>query len=108
MTGTVERLNVETVAPMPRAKPPVFMPESEMPKENVLLRTFNEMLPVFAVLATILAIRLFLLFAIVGAFILAQTALSDTSDHGIWVLAVYCVFTILPLAWLETQKKKSD
>lgn len=103
MTGTVERLNVETVTPMPRSKPVVFAPEE---KENILLRTFNELLPVFGALATILAIRLFLLFAVVGAFILAQAALSDTTYHGVWTLVAYCAFTILPLVWLEVQSKK--
>ena len=104
MTGTVERLNLETVTPMTRAKTPVFAPEPE--KENILLRTFNELLPVFGALVAILAIRLFLLFAVVGAFILAQSALTDESTHGIWVLAVYCAFTILPLVAMDIVGKK--
>lgn len=102
---SVELLQVEPMTPKvaPVAKP-IFTPE---PKKNALAETLNAMLPVFATLAAVLAVRLFLLFAIIGAFILAQSALTDTTDHGIWVLAVYCAFTILPLVYLEIHGKRS-
>lgn len=66
----------------------------------------NTVFPPFAALAAILAIRLFLLFAIVGAFILAQTAMLDATNHGIYVLISFCVFTVLPLVWLDVYGKK--
>ena len=107
MTGTVERLQVEPVIPMARNKPPIFAPEPEI-KTNKLLETFNALLPVFGALAAILAIRLFLLFAIVGAFILAQTVLEQTTTLAIWVLVSYCAFTILPLVFLEIATRKKS
>lgn len=103
---SVELLNVEPVTPKiaPMTKP-VFTPE---PKKNALTETLEAMLPVFATLAAVLAVRLFLLFAIIGAFILAQTSLSDSSDKSIWVLIAYCAFTILPLVWLDTHGKRRE
>lgn len=98
MTGTVERLNVEPVTPM-RANKPVVQEEAAKP--HPLAEVLNGLLPVFTALAAILAVKLFLLFAIVGAFILAQTALESESYHGMWVLIAYCGFTILPLVWLD-------
>lgn len=103
MTGTVERLNVEPVTPM-RSNKPVF---EASPKLNPVADFIDSILPVFSALAAVLAVKLFLLFAIIGAFILAQAALSDTTYHGIWVLISYCAFTILPLVFLDIRGKKS-
>lgn len=68
-----------------------------------IVSTFNSLLPVFSALAAVLAIRLFLLFAVVGAFILAQAAMTDSSNYKIYVLIAYCAFTVLPLVWLDIQ-----
>ena len=88
---------------MPRPSP-VFQ-EPEKAKENTSVKALSALLPIFSALAAILAIRLFLLFAVVGAFILAQAALPDTTYHGMFVLIAYCALTILPLVWLDTRKK---
>ncbi len=85
-----------------RSKPIFEAPE----KPNALAEAFNSLLPIFSALAAILAVRLFLLFAIIGAFVLAQTALADTTYHSLWVLTAYCAFTILPLVWLDLAGKK--
>lgn len=77
--------------------PPI--PEQDAP--NVLIKTLNSFLPVFGALATILAVRIFLAFAIVGAFVLAQTAMADTTFHGVWTLVAYCSFTVIPLVYLD-------
>jgi ABC-type bacteriocin/lantibiotic exporter with double-glycine peptidase domain len=77
----------------------VFSPIPEKP--NNFVKTLESFLPVFGVLAAVLAVRLFLLLAVVGAFILAQTALVSNDTHSLWVLVVYCGFTILPLVWLD-------
>lgn len=62
-------------------------------------------------ISAILAVRLFLLLSVVGSFVLAFMAMSDTTSHSIWVLAVYCVLTVLPLVFLsfkDTMKAKED
>lgn len=107
MTATAERVAVEPI-PMTRPKPPVFVPEPAPEKPNPLLSTFNSLLPVFTAITAIIAVRLFLLFAIVGAFILAQNALADTTYHGMWVLVAYCAFTILPLVWMDIYGKRKS
>lgn len=83
---------------------PTFTPPPEKP--NPLVKTLEAFLPVFGTLAAVLAVRLFLLFAVVGAFILAQAALTSNDTHSMWVLVVYCAFTILPLVWLDAFGRK--
>lgn len=100
---TVERLQVETVVPMSRTKPPVFAPEE---KPNALLSTFNSLLPIFSALAAVLAVRLFLLFAIIGAFDLAYMAMTDSDNHKIAVCVFYDLLVVFPLVWLDIQGKK--
>ncbi len=85
-----------------RPRPVLF---EEPPKEKTQAKLFEALLPVFSALAAVLAVRLFLLFAVVGAFILARAALPDQTDHGLYVLIAYCALTILPLVWLDTQKR---
>ena len=105
MNATVERLEVE---PIPMRNKPAFVAPAPEPKKNPVVETLNAFLPVFGALATILAVRLFLLFAVIGAFVLAQAALPDTTYHSMWVLVAYCSFTILPLVWLDLHGKKKS
>lgn len=85
-----------------KAKPVVF----EQPIEpSAVTKIFESLLPVFGALAAVLAVRLFLFFAIIGAFILAQAALPDQTEHGLYILVAYCSLTILPLVWLDSRKK---
>lgn len=79
----------------------VIAPLTTDPESNFLIKTLNSFLPVFGALATILAVRIFLAFAIAGAFVLAQTAMTDTTFHGVWTLVAYCSFTVLPLVYLD-------
>lgn len=103
----VERIEAE---PIPLRTKPVFAIPTTEPQlttqSNVLLSTFESLLPVFAALTSILAIRLYLLFAVGGAFVLAYAALNETENHSLYVLIAYCVFTILPLAWLDLSGKR--
>ena len=80
--------------------------DRQVQSHTQIVKVFNAFLPVFGALATILAVRIFLLFAIIGAFVLAQAALTDTNNHSMWVLISYCSFTILPLVWLDLHGKK--
>lgn len=103
----MERLAVEPIPMTQPQKPrPVFVTSEPVKETNTLMKSFEAILPVFSALAAILAVRLFLLFAIVGAFILAQAALSDQTSHGLSILIAYCSLTILPLVWLDIQSKK--
>lgn len=79
---------------------------SSEPTRNPLLSALDTILPVFGALAAILAVRLFLLFAVIGAFVLAYKALSDATGQGIYVLVAYCAFTVLPLVYLDIHGKR--
>lgn len=57
----------------------------------------DALLAVFKVISQVLAIRLFLLLAVIGAFVLAYIAMQSTDIHTSWVLAIYSALTILPL-----------
>jgi hypothetical protein len=80
------------------------MPETT--EKNPVLSALDTFLPVFGALAAILAVRLFLLLAIIGAFVIAQMAMDDMTNHGLYVLIGYCGFTVIPLCWLDTYGKR--
>lgn len=54
-------------------------------------------------IAAILASRLLLLLAVVGAFVLAVRA---TDNTGLEVLVAYSVITVLPLVWLDVNTRR--
>lgn len=64
------------------------------PASDVVLQVMNAM---FAVLT----VRVMLLLAVIGAFALAWQAITDPSELKIWILGVYSIVTIAPLAWLS-------
>ena len=105
MTGTVERLKVEPITPQtPRT---VFTPPTTSSEKPSSISVFmDSLLPAFSALAAVLAVRLFLLFAVIGAFILAQTALTGNDPHSMWVLVIYCAFIVLPLVWLDSYGRR--
>lgn len=79
----------------------------EAASKSPFLSALETVFPIFTALAAVLAIRLFLLIAVVGAFFLAQAAMTDvTNNHDIWVLVAFCTLTILPLSYLDLHGKK--
>jgi hypothetical protein len=61
-------------------------------------------LAVFKAIAMVLAPRLQLLLALIGAFVLALLAMQWQSNIGLAILAAYCALTVIPLialAWPE-------
>jgi hypothetical protein len=93
----------ELELPKPRLVSPMATPE---PVKNHILSALDTFLPVFGALATILAVRLFLLLAIIGSFVLAKMAMKDTSDHSMYVLISYCLLTVIPLVYLDIHNKR--
>lgn len=55
----------------------------------------------FSAIARILAVRLQLLLALIGAFVLAEGAMASQSNAGLLVLIAWAVLTIMPLVFLE-------
>lgn len=66
----------------------------------------DAILAVFKVLSQILAVRLFLLLAVIGSFVLAYIAMNNDNAHSLMVLAVYLAFTVLPLVALDFMNKR--
>ena len=56
------------------------------------------------VVVQILSLRAILLLAMIGAFALATKAMSDQTPMALGVLAIYCVFAIVPIAYLEIRR----
>ena len=61
---------------------------------------------VFQAVATILAVRLLLLLALIGGFLLAWQALQLNSPQAVAVLIAYAVLIMIPLVYLERAPKK--
>lgn len=115
MEQQVERLGMEEVRQRPRLVPetsptlaPTPMLEATQRIQNPQPSTKVNHAAIIAVLqaiAVILAVRLFLLLAVIGSFILAYSGLPATDNHSLWVLGIYCVFTVLPLVWLDMKTR---
>ena len=67
---------------------------------------YSGIISVLQAIAAILAVRVFILLSVIGAFILGYGALGTTDNHSLWVLGIFSVFTILPLVWLDNNTRK--
>jgi hypothetical protein len=56
-------------------------------------------------IASILAVRLLLLLAILGGFVIAVMALRDGGYQAAGVLVAFAVLILIPLVWLESRPK---
>lgn len=101
---TVERLKVEVLTPSQTSQTQPQMSQqtvTQPPKVNI---TAN-LVSVFGAIAAILAVRLFLLLSVIGAFTVAFMAIPLSDSHSLWVLGIYCVFTIVPLVFLDIKTR---
>ncbi len=76
----------------------------EAVKESVI----GAALGVFQALATILAVRLILLFTLAGGFFLAVTAMQHQTAISVWVLVAYAILVIFPTAAIEYGRKSKS
>jgi hypothetical protein len=58
----------------------------------------------FNALAIILAVRLILLVAVIGAFYLTVIAIDRPDPWRMAALAIYCVVTVIPTVWLASRR----
>jgi hypothetical protein len=56
------------------------------------------------VLAIILAVRLGLLVAIIGAIVLTYLTIQTPDPWRLGALAIYCAFVLLPTTWLASRR----
>lgn len=101
----VERLEVEEAPVRHRPKlvtepsPPPPAPE---PPKTVDPRRLELML---RVVVQVLSLRAIMLLSMIGAFVLATRAMADQTYMALGVLGVYCLFGIIPIAYLEIRRK---
>jgi hypothetical protein len=103
----VERLEVEEVPIRHRLKSvPPLMPEAPAPTpEPVRTTTDPKRLELMVkVIVQVLSLRAILLLAMAGAFTLAARAMSDQTPMALGVLGIYCLFAIVPVAYLEIRR----
>jgi hypothetical protein len=86
--------------PPPSSIEPTSQPSAEPQTTSRPPPTPSALIAVFTAIAKILAVRLQLLLALIGAFVLALLAMSWQSNIGLAVLAAYCCLTVIPLIWL--------
>ena len=97
------------VAVLPRQRPQAVptAPEPEDPRpapqpaQQAPSRADQAFIGTLAAIGAVLASRLLLLLALLGAFILAVMAEQSQTYTGLAVLAAYCGLTILPLVLLD-------
>ena len=53
--------------------------------------------------ARVLAVRMILLLAVLGAVFLARVTLADPQNQQIAVLGIYCALVVVPLIWLGSR-----
>ena len=106
--STVERLEAEPVERVRRLQPvpPAPRPTRLEPDEGVArLATYQAIASVIAASASVLATRVILLLALIGAFVLAVIAAEGASWITVAVLIAYAVLVLIPLVWLETRTR---
>lgn len=95
------------VQPRPRLVPPTAPVSTETPRQAPApSRSDRAFVGVLAAIGAILAVRLLLLLAIVGGFVLAVMALTGGTYQAAGVLIAYAVLIVLPLVWLESRPKQ--
>jgi hypothetical protein len=62
---------------------------------------------VFSAIAMLLAVRLLLLLALLGGFVIAVMAIRDGGYQAAGILVAYATLFILPLTWLERNPRTS-
>lgn len=92
------RLEALAGAPIPASEPaaPRVIVKRALPD--------REILSAMAGLGSVLAVRLMLLLAVVGAFLLAYLAMTGTNTMGLYVLVAYALTIVAPLVWLSTKR----
>lgn len=113
LQSTVERLGVEPVVSRPKVVPidrnqsrAMNAPTPPNNSEQAgRLEVYEAIASVIAASAAVLATRLILLLALIGAFSLAVMAVTEKSWIGLAVLVAYAVLVVIPLVLLETKTR---
>ena len=109
VNGIAERIATEEYHPQPiRQHPPtnpqpLNQPTPQTPQRVSFLAGVGA---AFTAIALILSVRVLLLLSIVGAFILGEVAMTAQSSYSLWVLGIFCGFTVPVLTYLDIQTRR--
>jgi len=99
----VEREEVVPLSPRPRLVSSTAPAQTADPAPR---GTDAAYIGALTAIASILAVRLLLLLAILGGFVIAVMALRDGGNQAAGVLVAYAVLILIPLVWLESRPRK--
>lgn len=63
----------------------------------------HQILGIMNLLATLLTVRLALVLAVVGAFVLAMMTVRNPQPGALWALGIFCS-SLIPLSWLVSRR----
>lgn len=107
-SSTVRRLQIEEVSqrkkPQTEAIQQPLMPQPvSIPQQP---STLDVVVAAFAGLGYALSARALLLLALIGAFVLSVMATTTQTLSSLYVLIAYCLFTVIPVAYLEIRRRQ--
>jgi hypothetical protein len=68
--------------------------------------TLEVVVAAFGALGYALSARALLLLSLIGAFVLAVMSVTTQTRASLYVLVAYCVFTVIPVAYLEVRRRQ--
>lgn len=95
----------EEVVPIP-ARPRLVSPTAPRETPDAAPRADAAFIGTLTAIASILAVRLILLLALIGGFVVAVMALRDGGYQASGILAGYAVLIVIPMVWLEARPHK--
>lgn len=84
----------------PPSVPPIAPSAAPVLKPSAAATASAHILVAILAVSKVVAVRLQLLLALVGAFVLALMAMAQQSYLGLAIFGAYCVLTVIPLVWL--------
>jgi len=107
-SSTVRRLQVEEVSQ--KRKPQMEAIQQPLAPQTVPTppqsSTLDVVVAAFAGLGYALSARALLLLALIGAFVLSVMATTTQTLSSLYVLIAYCLFTVIPVAYLEIRRRQ--
>ena len=107
VNGLAERVAAEEYHPTPKTVLPET-PRQQQTDSTPKPRNLSFITAVsgaFTAIALILSVRILLLLSVIGAFLLGQAALVAQNTYSLWVLGIFCFFTVPVLVYLDIQTR---
>lgn len=104
--NSVRRVSVEEVPPSPRLRTiPLSTPQNPSPLPLQTSSTLEVIVAAFTGLGYALSARALLLLSLIGAFVIALRAMDNLTPMSLAGLAIYALFTVIPVAYLEVRRR---